>query len=371
VLKSSSIIDDPYRGWPPVKQYPGGYVDLEFSPFLLADELIMDSTRFMQMKREPPPGLERVVESLKTLHDEGFLRLVDYKSLLLPRREMILAATQSKVKNPDDFKDAIRGSIGAWESVSETWAKVSGRSDDLQALVSAGLLQALAVDGKPTTPENIKELRRILNKKGKLSRGETQLFGEMGRPYLEQTHMNIALFKSLGAPIIDWASVGPMYNAVLYSNIDENPELERQIPKIRELFSFGLDQFEPTNVTQFLAVSRDERTKDLRRLIADATKNKEVFDTQLLQKLFTRLAESYGKMVRGGTRLNVISAAVGLTASIFDGGVTASLLTAGVSLAGQEIASSHMSSIEQRDIKWLLCLVDAKQRFGTNAQRGA
>jgi hypothetical protein len=67
-------VEDPYKGWPPLKLYSDGSLDLEFGPLLLADSVIMDQTSYDRLTNSNVVALRRAADSLRTLKDEGYLQ---------------------------------------------------------------------------------------------------------------------------------------------------------------------------------------------------------------------------------------------------------------------------------------------------------
>ena len=363
VITGSTIdLRDAYGGWPPVKIYPGG-LDLEFAPLLLADKVFMDTLSFEQLTKETPVGLERAVSSLKTLHSNGYLELVDYTSKLGQVRERVLNATRSRLETPEQFLVPLRQAVKMWEDEGTKYAKVLNRPDDLIALTPVGLLAGAAADGARPTLESIRKVRRVLLKSKKLASSERDLLKEVARPYIDHAHTGIALYQNVnvGSAVIDWSDLGPIYESLLYLGIEPEKPIQKQIPKMRQLFAQGLSSFEPSNVDQFLRVMDDGKLGELRTFIAErAEKDDKKFDEQFVQETMFQIGRHHKIANRAGAIINAAGVGAGVIAACFDGGVTAGLLTTLGIGVGTQVAADKVVDLLTKDIKWFLCLVNGK-----------
>lgn len=354
-----NAFEDAYPGWPPVKIQMDGALDLEFSPFLLVDKVFMDLTSYMELTRHPPKGLERAVESLRVLHNEGYLALVDHGRELSSLRSKVLAATENKLKRPEFYIESVRTAVDMWDKEGPKYAAAIGKGDDYLARLPVGIIAGLACDHRQPTEENIERMRRIVHKKT-WQTSERDLLKEIARPYIDHAHTGIAIYKSFSAPVIDWSDTGPVYESVLSSHIEPTNRLQARIDKTRELFTKGLSTFEPANVYEFLHALKDSRLRDLRVFVAEAAEKKTEFDATFMQKLVSQVARRHKTTGRAGSVLTGLGAATGMILSVFDGGVTTAILSTAGTGAAQEAATRSIDKVLTRDIRWFLCLVDAK-----------
>jgi len=344
-----------------LKAYIQGHLDVEFGPLLLSDNLIMDSTEFDHLTRSPPPGLVHASQSLLELASHGYIELRDYGSLLNSRAAAIKNATEVKLGATEHFLKEIRHSVNTWDAIAPNFSIPIGRADDPIANLPVGIIHALSADGKAINNANAIEIRKVLFSKKRFSTHERELLAEIARPYFDHAHSCLALTNALNSPIFDWADLRPVYDAILFANIHDAKPLEQQIPKARELFSVSLPNWEPSNVQEFLAALKNSHVRDFRQFIQDASEQQTGFDSALLNQLLGDLAKSKHIAGKVSTTGNVIATLFGVATSFFDGGITASVLTSGGTLAGQEVANKGIEKYLYRDSGWFLCLAQAKQ----------
>jgi hypothetical protein len=359
ISNSTAVFQDAYPGWPPVKIYPDG-LDLEFAPLLLADIVHMDSSSYEQLARETPAGMERAVGSLKKLQEEGYLKLVDYTQRLLDIQRNVLDATNARLGTPELFLDPVRRAVATWDAEGPKYAAALNRPHDFIATLPVGIVAALAAEGHSAGVENVARIRKVLSKKAKTTRLERDLLREVARPYIDHAHTGIALYRNIGAPVVDWSDLGPVYEALLYLSIEPAKPLQKKIPKLRELFRAGLSAFEPSNVEEFLKIIRDPRLLDLRNFIEEAEARNVSFDAKFIQDTLIQISRRTRIFSRAGTTINAVGVGAGAVAAFFDGGLTAGILvTMGIG-AGQEVAADTVTNLLTKNLKWILCLVDAK-----------
>jgi hypothetical protein len=360
VRSSDRPLVDAYEGWPPLKLYIDGHIDLEFAPFILADNAFMDKASFENLVKLKASALNTSIESIKRLHGEGIIVLRDFDKELKSIRTKILDATEARIHQSDEIRAALQHSVEVWDRIGINYAKSIGRGDDLLATLPIGILSGLAANSSPITLDNVNKVRKVLYKKGNLSRQEREIIGEMARPYIDHVHTNIGLFRQLRVPVIDWEDVVPVYKKIMSLNIDSDIVYEKKIPKLRELFSVALSSFEPSNCREFLSLIKDSRIKYLREFVDRLSEGDIVIDKKITDEIMKKLSEITMKASKSGTVLNVVGAAAGLITSIFDGGITASIIT-GVGVSGaQEVVSRQIGELLNQDVRWFLCLVDAK-----------
>jgi hypothetical protein len=150
--------------------------------------------------------------------------------------------------------------------------------------------------------------------------------------------------------VIDWSDMGPIYQSVLFSSLETIPLIDRHVPKIRELFSLGLSEFEPANVEEFLQMIKDRRLQNLRKFIADAADKNTSFDYKFVQQTLRQLHAHQKLFSRTGTIINGAAVGAGLIAACFDGGFTlAALSTVGIG-GGQELVSRTITDLIDTNI---------------------
>ncbi len=372
ITSLSSSFDDLYLGWPPMKVYEDGHMDLEFAPFLLTDSITIDSLAYDRLTNEPPTGADRAISSLKTLKGEGILKLVDYEKGLNSQRENAVRQIEAKLNHAEDFNASVLNSIQMWDDIGNTYANIIGRSDDMRAQLPVGILAAVTKDGSSITPNKIALIRGVISKRpDERTEDERGLFREVVRPYMDHIHTGIALYRSQKVPIVDWPDMVPIYKDVFNLNLESDDTMDRTVPAIRKLFSIGFDHFEPSDVRQFIDIIRDNKgMSDFRRHIAGVSINAEEFDKKYAQKLLQSVAGGGLKASYHATNIAAYAAAVGvLELSLGDIGTAASAAVAiGVPVAA-EAMSEFVSARANKEHSWFLCLSRAKSRAELRAKK--
>jgi len=361
IKSSTTIAEDAYKSWPPVKFYRDGHLDIEFGPLLLVDSLIMDRVAYDTLLSVKPCGLERAISSLKMLADEGYLTFETYGARLAPMKEQVIKATETRTKIAPDFVTDVRSAVLMWEGVSQHFSKVVGKPTDLKATLPIGILHCVLASGTRLNQRNSTHVRRALFKE-KPTKDERQLVVEIARPYFEHVNTAIGLAKTLKVPVFDWADMGPIYKALLSVNLDQEPTIQQFIPKVRQLFEAAIPQFEPSSAKEFLAVVRDSRVADFRRAISDMVEQGVDPGPQIVADLAAAIND--GRKSFGRAQLGATAAVTAISA--FAGGMEANM-AATMALGHLTLGAAHEAFLRFFDkrlnerAEWLFCLMDAKK----------
>jgi hypothetical protein len=362
VLRSSPLpIDDAYQGFPPLKIYRDGHLDIEFSPFLLADEIVMDLPSYERLISNPPHGVGTAVQSLKILRDEGFLQLRDFGKELAGWRPKIGSSSDQKLAEVESFLKPVRNAVKKWDEAGPLYAEAIGRKGDPKATLPVGIVACLAADKSSVRKHDEDSIRRILRKSGRFSLNEREVLTEVARPYIDHVHTGIALFRELKMPVMDWDDMGPMYQAIFSHSLESVELVEKHVPKLKQLFSVSLSEFEPSNVHEYLHARKDPRLEKFRAFIRESARDGKDFDPKLAQEMLVKLSDRDRRINKVGGMITGLGLAGSLLAAPIDLGLTAALATTAAVTGTQGLATLAVNAVSSKNIDWFLCLVDAKK----------
>jgi hypothetical protein len=228
----------------------GQFLMPDYAVLLLCDRIVVDSEMFDRLTHAHHWSYNRVAETMRVLHSEGYLRLDNYSERLNRERASIKRKVQEALE-VTDWSEALERSEVIWHAflnaVRESAAVLrrrSGRNQtplavELDRFISARLHEGGAV-----------ELTDTVWREQVAARPEFERIALAANlAYIES---NIELSRQLGVPIYDWADYKPFYDTRL--RYMEQDQFDKTAKEVRQLFNVSFPDFAPLGWSRCYAI---------------------------------------------------------------------------------------------------------------------
>lgn len=347
---------------PPLKIYSNGIIDLEFGPLLVVDYLVMDSAAFDRMQMDKTPVMMRVRESLRELRNEGFLRLVDYTSILNRNREWILESSREQASDPLRWSKALQLAVTGWEGARDQFRQVVDASHyDMAMHIPFGIYAYLSDSGTDITEDNYQRARRLIfSERERVPRPDREVLSMCLRPYLDHVFSCMAVRNELQLPLADWENLRPLYLRLYRQFGPTKPPADQIQDKVRELFACAIPTYEPESVKQLLKLLKDKRIEVLRAFVRVAVKEGHQFSHNDVERVLREIHAVNVRKGRIGSGLNITGFVVGASLTVTGIGAVPGIIAAAAASGIQEVAQRTASDYLDRDLSWLYLLMENK-----------
>jgi hypothetical protein len=351
------------EGTPPLKIYSNGTIDLEFGPLLVVDYLVMDSSAFARIQRETrSPALLRLRESLRELHNEGFLRLIDYEPVLERHKQWILESSSEHASNPLRWTEGLRAAVAGWESARDRFRQVVDPSHyDMAMHIPFGIFAYLTDAGIELSEENYQQIRRmIFANRERVPRADREIMTLCLRPYLNHVFSCMAIRNEVELPLADWENLRPLYVPLHRQLGPTKPRADQVQDKVRELFECAIPMYEPASVTELMKLLKDKRIEVLREFVRVAVKEGHQFSHADVQRILREVHTVNMKKGQFGSRLNLTGFVAGVGLTALGLGPVPGMLAAAATSGIQEVAQRTASDFLEHELAWLYLLMESK-----------
>jgi hypothetical protein len=97
----------------------------EYALLALCDKLIINESSFERLMEQPGHLYKSASEVMKLLHDEGFLELADYSTVLRGNSRLLSRMTENDLRSVSQWIDPLARSVQTWQNfVSAAWPEM-------------------------------------------------------------------------------------------------------------------------------------------------------------------------------------------------------------------------------------------------------
>ena len=295
---------DFYTGLPPLKISSDGRLDIDPTILLVADELVFDKSSADAIFQREEPTCARLQETLRVLRDEGFVTFEDFGRVIRNQENEFHSDLNRELLRVEAWLPLVRKSIDQWDEIAkrQKGALSEGQHSLLNLEPGAVASAVVAVDLKFIS-RDVKRVRRaIFSDEPGLMDWEIRARKAAVAAWVGPTISNLLIGAATEIPPLDWETMDAFYKAKTYGT--EN-RLKEEVDKLQQFFNLALPQLKPKSAEQLVEILKDERSRDFRRMIAEAAA-----DGTLIDQEFGRRA------IAAGLRLRKTSDTVHATASV-------------------------------------------------------
>ncbi len=276
---------------PPVSMttFNGVFVP-DYEILLLADRLILDQQSIEELSKHKTGLYSEVASTLKILHSEGFIKTIDFESVLHAKKDLLSQMVENDLKDIEKWVPILNDSKSIWEKFYKLIA-----DEKKGSAVSSPELVLSTIEMHEFVQVNDHIYYGSTDVRGKLKRFSLffkVLFGnnfkserveESIRGYLNYVNSNIIISNELNCGFYDWSDIEPFYNQK-FASIRGQEEVKDRVQSVKELFKVSFPQFGHWDSKSLIRALQDKRIVELKNLVDDAAKGKVEFDCEFADR---------------------------------------------------------------------------------------
>lgn len=264
----------------------------DYATLLLADKIVMDEQSFSRLQFSSHPLYRTVSETLRSLHREGHVELVDFESTLRAHEGVLQTMLEFDMRVLDEWVRPLRNSLATWTQFAQQTQKRfrEEESEDEALFMAMGMLHLVAnrIAGQRAVADMM--LEEALESSRKRRRKEYRdILRKTLRPYLHYVNCNLVLSHAYSSGFHDWSDFQPFYERKFMPIGQESTDVESRADKVRQLFTVPFPEFAIRNTDQLVRAVNDRRIKDLRQLVAEAANGNVTFDEEFAKRTLTEV----------------------------------------------------------------------------------
>lgn len=339
----------------------------DYVTLLLCDQIVLDESSFAALQETPHWTYALVADSLKILHSEGFVELVDFRSIVDSQQPLVQNMLKNDLQSFEYWIPTLRESLDIWSRFLSGYNRILDydtlktklfRTNDFSSEkeveeYGSNILGGLLHEAihRASNVRNIMGLVDFIA--GKEPDLELEmLLKEVLSSYLNYVNANIILSGELGVGFHDWNDYLPFYRRKFFHKDTNNLEVQKQIQASQALFSVAFPEFSITDTKTLLRVLRDKRIIDLRRLVEEAAAGKVKFDVQFARATFKEVLKIERKASNYRNIASYLTAPLGLIPGL------GSLVGAGVQKVAEEVIGRGIDNSLNHSYRWFYMLSD-------------
>jgi hypothetical protein len=296
-----------YRMPPATIATSGQQLMPDYALLLLADRMVLDQTTYDLLIRGSHFSYGNVALMLKALHDEGFIRLEDFDSIISANRQLLNAMLERDMQELNSWLGPLKQSVTEWRNFVACFQGPLRHDYYLGQLVDHGLehekqgIQA----ARPYRLGGIHAARGYHNMvqsliQQELDRAEnlgehrpSQVIGEVIAEYLSYVNVNIVPSSEFGCGFYDWCDFGPFYRDKFLRVGRMAAPGQDDIENIKQLFAVSFPEFTFWTPENIIRALKDKRIKDLRALVSGAVRGDFAFDREFAIHVLTEVLQMF------------------------------------------------------------------------------
>ena len=298
--KSSGI----FHRMPPIGgSGDGPHFEPDFAALLVAERVIIDSKTFELLKEGHHPTYTKVGETIRVLHSEGFVRLVDFDTIIDSNKAFLDVMLRRDLREMDAWVGPLRQSVSEWRRFARTLVKIHDEPDlhfnahslhhyfgshiGRFAADMHGAGDAIATLTRASYYASMPEssIDEILGSRVKQRDKRNRAFlREILSEYLSYVNTNLLLANVLETGFYDWTDFSPFYKDKLLRVGQKVIPGEHPVEVAKQLFDLSFPEFGSWNAKRLVRALKDRRISDLRALIESAANGDLQFDTEFAKR---------------------------------------------------------------------------------------
>jgi hypothetical protein len=311
----------------------------DYSLLVLCDNCILDNVSFELLMSRPGPLFKSTARMAKLLHDEGYLELADYSSIVNDHSELLDQMTRHDLESAVPWFKALKSSAVAWQhfarraswpsnvdwefkptrnpepllknySQTETWEVASRRKSPKS--------KSWSIKGSKIAFTHTMLLREAYE------RGEVILAPHSLRhetldasllnvltSYLNYVNANLILSRKLEAGIYDWTDFLPFYQRKFLSVGYHDTPVFKIAETSHQLFDIAFPEFSIGDPDHLLRLLKHRRVAELRTLITEASEGRVTFDNEFAKSVYREVFEIDEERIRRQRLIGYLTLPIG------------------------------------------------------------
>jgi hypothetical protein len=343
---------------PPLNMWSAvGRFEPEYSLLILCDRIILDELSFERLKESSRPIFASTAQTVKLLHDEGYVQLADYASALRENVDLLRKMTDSDIRVIDQWRQALHVSEGIWESyVARAFFGSSAPYEGRHGIalepghITVKMHSARGYSRKETSnrPDFIPINTRLTDEV--LALTDHALI----KAYLTYINANLILSNEMDSALHDWEDFLPFYQQKFLGVGRRNPPAAAQAEASRQLFDIALPELAIDSPKQLIRVLNHRHVGELRALIDVASRGEVDFDVDFARNVFREVFKIEQKAAKTRRIIGYVTLPIGFIPLV--GNFAQAIV--------QEAAGTLLERRLRKPYRWLYMLSDLPQQRG-------
>ena len=324
-----------------------------FHTLLLCDHLTLDTRTYgALLEHRRHRSYDRIADTMRALHSEGLLDLVDYDEILATNANLLSEMTSRDLRQGDEWISAMLDAQGIWKSFADLAPAAASRD---------AWSPPRTRDWTPRPAPDWTHLAVHGGTDGGDLPGGTS--GQAGLPtgderstdallrYLAYVNSNLVLSSAIDAPILDWADFAPFYRGK-FRSVGRTDAPGKSLRDASEaLFTIAFPEFEIRDPKTLLKVLNDKRIVELRAMIEAASRGEDEVDANFANRVLREIASCEQKLGRYRRLVGYATIPLQILPAVGDV----------AQLAVQELADFFVGRTLRREYRWFYMLSDITQ----------
>jgi hypothetical protein len=300
---------------PPVSLASSGQEFLpDYAALLIADRIVIDRRTYDLLIRGQHRSFGHIALMAKILHDEGFVRLEDFDSVIAQNRDLLEAMLERDLRELDSWVKPFKDSAAEWRRFMERFRRlqrryfVAGRPTHQEATsderafyddVSIQMKDCFHGIGNysPYTHHLVEEALGSSRKRRESKHRDA--LREVLTEYLSYVNANLLLANTFGTGLHDWCDFRPFYRDKFLRVARAASPGQAEIDNVTKLFAVSFPEFAFWRPESIVRALKDKRIADLRRLVETAVAGEVEFDREFAARVLgevLKIERSVGKL---------------------------------------------------------------------------
>jgi hypothetical protein len=336
-----------------------GRFEPEYSLLILCDKIILDELSFERLKENRQPIFAAMAQTIKALHDEGYVELADYSSALRGNVDLLRKMTDIDIRSIGQWRQPLQISEEIWRRyvrrtlpyrgsarvyrrltgsapepghlpVTHAVADFSLEEDRYQRYLSIHRRPTYSIHRRPTDDFIVPiEDRRL-------------------KAYLTFINSNLILSNEMDSALHDWEDFLPFYQQKFLGVGRRNPPAAAQAEASRQLFDVVLPELAIDSPQQLIRILKHRRIGELRALIDAAGRGEVEFDADFARNAFREVFGIEKRVAKGRRIIGYVTLPIGFIPLV---GSFAQTIV-------QEAAGTLLEQRLRKPYRWLYMLSD-------------
>lgn len=260
----------------------------EYEVLFLYDRVTIDETSWDLLDQLPQSDpYQPVAKTFQLLHKEGFVKLVNYQSILSEAKTEVENRTADDIRKLSIWLKPLGEAIDRWSNfenlISRDPSLRKGLIHDFDATQQAYHNLYTELLKQSADLAIVKGLRELIKLKQKAwTVRERAMILLVVQDYLDYVNTNLLLSQKLGAGIQDWEDFLPFYRAKARITPDQESGIKEQA-LIKQLFSVAFPQYRHWTPKSLVSAITDRRIVELRAMVRSTVAEGGEFNAEFAQ----------------------------------------------------------------------------------------
>jgi hypothetical protein len=279
---------------PPLERGKHG-MDIDYSLLLCADKLVFDRRSYEHLADYSHEGIRKLRESMRLLHDAGFLELEDFRASLHQNRQALKDQLRLLTADLSGWLPQLKLQLRRYPAV------LQGLRDSFGSALSAWDEHTFGISSYQFSKRrkiNARESQRLRDLVLATEEANQEEVRNIVTPVVRVVQANLHMATELRCVPYCWGTLTGYFDQTLAFLARKFEVARTSIRKCHRFFAQVFPQFAPRDATGWVKLLEDKRVRHLRQRIARAIAGEEVLDEEFGRRSLEALARTENRLAR-------------------------------------------------------------------------